>query len=95
MYTDRYNIADFANMTLRDLAWALNNLEADAESCKSSLMRTEYHLRTAAADSNVSEERRILLSDQLGERRCEYASVLLQLDAAFAVYSTLRAGRDQ
>ena len=94
MYVNRYQTEDFRTMSLRDLAWVLNNLEADAENAKSSMQRTEFNMQFAAADENVSEERKVELSDRLHERCSEYRAVVAQLEAAFDAYRNLFPARD-
>ncbi len=94
MHVNRYNPEAFRTMSLRDLAWALNNLEADAESAKSSMQRTEFNMQLAAADPAASEERKNGLANHLEERRSEYRSIVAELEAAFDAYRTLFPARD-
>lgn len=94
MYVNRYENDAFCSMSLRDLAWALNNLEADAERAKSSMWRTEHLMSLATQHNDVSEERMSELADTLEERRSEYRAIVAQLEAAFDAYRTLFPARD-
>lgn len=91
MYVARYEISAFSTMNLRDLAWALNNLESDAERMKGQLDILNHRLDLAHAHQpSPSDEVANRLYERYEEYHAEYLSILAQLEAAFEQYALLR-----